>query len=159
MREVNGSTEVREPTSWDTKFFALYSHIAQWSKDKSTKVGAIIVNERNKVVSMGYNGFPIGFDDDVYLRHERPQKYVYTEHAERNAIYSAAELGIQTKGCKMYLCWFPCPDCARAIIQSGISELVCYPVDFTDERWGEGFRKSWEMLMECGVKVTQVIVP
>ena len=138
-------------TTWDKKFFALCEHIATWSKDRSTKVGAVIVNDRNKVISIGYNGFPIGFDDNIGDRHERPQKYQYTEHAERNAIYSAAGLGVSIRGCTMYLCWFPCPDCARAIIQSGISKLVYKDLDFSDERWGEGFKKSWEMLVECGV--------
>lgn len=143
-------------TNWDKKFLDLCKHIATWSKDKSTKVGAVIVNDRNKVISLGYNGFPIGFDDSMDYRHERPQKYDYTEHAERNAIYSAAELGISVRGCTMYLCWFPCPDCARAIIQSGIKTLKYEHVDFEDERWGEGFKKSWEMLNECGVQLVNI---
>ena len=140
-------------TTWDEKFIKLCNLIASWSKDRSTKVGAVIVNGRNKLVSVGYNGFPIGFDDNVDQRHERPQKYEYTEHAERNAIYSAAELGVSVKGCTMYLCWFPCPDCARAIIQSGISKLVCKSFDVQDPKWGDGFLKSKEMLVECGVEL------
>ena len=143
-------------TSWDKKFLDLCDHISTWSKDKSTKVGAVIVNDRNKVISLGYNGFPIRFDDNVSDRHERPQKYSYTEHAERNAIYSAAELGVSVRGCTMYLSRFPCPDCARAIIQSGISTLAYKHIDFSDERWGEGFKKSWEMLVECGVGLKRV---
>lgn len=142
--------------TWDEKFLGLCEHIATWSKDRSTQVGAVIVNNRKKVISLGYNGFPIGFDDDVEERHGRPQKYQYTEHAERNAIYSAAELGVSVKDCTMYLSWFPCPDCARAIIQSGISRLVYKHIDFNDERWGDGFKKSWEMLSECGVTLQKV---
>jgi len=140
-------------SSWDKKFMELALLVSTWSKDKSTKVGCVIVNKRNKVVSLGYNGFPIGFNDEVEYRHERPQKYAYTEHAERNAIYSAAELGVSLSGCTMYLSWFPCPDCARAIIQSGISGIICTANDIDNARWKDGFDKSREMLEECGVNI------
>ena len=138
-------------SNWDSKFVGLANHISTWSKDRSTKVGAVVVNERNKVVSLGYNGFPIGFNDNIDERHNRPQKYDYTEHAERNAIYSAAELGVSLVNCTIYLNWFPCPDCARAVIQSGIKTVVCYRQDMDNPRWKDGFDKSNEMLKECGV--------
>jgi len=136
---------------WDQRFLALTDYIAGWSKDRSTGVAAVIVDSDKRFVGMGYNGFPAGFDDDVDSRHERPVKYQYTEHAERNAIYTAARNGASVEGCTMYLGWFPCSDCARAIIQSGISKLVCCEPDFETPKWGPDFRISHEMLTECGV--------
>ena len=129
----------------------LTKHIASWSKDKSKKCGAVIVDSENRIVSVGYNGFPSGADDTIEERHERPAKYMYTEHAERNAIYNAARIGVTTKGCTMFIMWFPCADCGRSIIQSGISKLVCYAPDFNTPRWGEQFRVSAEMLVESGI--------
>src|SRR5690242_7044614 len=113
-------------TKWDQRFMELAKLIATWSKDRSTKVGCVVVGTDNEVRSIGFNGFPRGVDDDVEERHERPAKYAWTEHAERNAIYSAVRVGISLKGCTMYLPWFPCMDCARALIQSGIAELVAF---------------------------------
>ncbi len=90
-------------------------------------------------------------------RHERPLKYKWAEHAERNAIYSVARNGGPAlKGCKIYVPWFPCVDCSRAIIQAGISALYAYEPDFNDPRWGEDFRISAEMLTEAGVHIVYV---
>ena len=112
--------------SWIDKFIGLCEHIASWSKDPSTQVGAVVANGRNKILSIGYNGFPIGVRDDIPQRFDRPQKYQWTEHAERNAIYSAAEEGISLKGSTLYCNYFPCSDCMRAVIQSGIIEIVYF---------------------------------
>lgn len=128
-------------------------HIAAWSKDRSTKVGAVIVGPDNDVRATGYNGFPRGIDDDIGNRHDRPHKYRWTEHAERNAIYNAARGGVALAGCRMYLPWFPCMDCARAIVQSGLSELVALEPDVTHATWGEDFRYALELLGEAGVTV------
>lgn len=133
----------------------LANHIATWSKDQSTKVGCVITNG-NRVISMGYNGFPSGMRDDDPSRHARPLKYKVTEHAERNAIYTAAHHGISLCCAKMHLPWYPCCDCARAIAQSGISDLVCYRPDFSDARWGEDFKISEVILSESGVEVEYV---
>lgn len=140
-------------TNWDKRFIDLTKHVASWSKDKSIGTCAVIVDDDNRIVSIGYNGFPSGCNDDIQERYERPLKYLYTEHAERNAIYNAARLGISVKGCKMYLMWFPCSDCARAIIQSGIKTLVCYKPNLEDSRWGEHFKVALEMFNECGVEI------
>ena len=77
-----------------------------------------------KIVSTGYNSFPRGIDDNVAERQERPEKYFWFEHAERNAIYNAARIGVSTKGCTMFLtCDIPCADCARGIINAGIIKV------------------------------------
>lgn len=140
-------------TNWDIRFMELARHIAEWSKDRNTKVGAVIVDEDNTILSVGYNGFTRGADDEVGSRHERPAKYMYTEHAERNAIYNAVRSGVALKGSKIYLPWFPCTDCARAIINSGIKTMVATEPDYGMEKWGEMFKVSQEMLNECGVKI------
>jgi len=128
--------------------------ISTWSKDKSRKTAAVIVDGRQCLISIGWNGFPRGIDDDVLARHQRPDKYLWTEHAERNAIYNAAANGNKVGGCRMYLPWYPCADCARAIIQSGIVELLCYEPDWADEKWKEDFMVVREMFKEAGLKVT-----
>lgn len=76
--------------------------------------------------SAGYNGFPRNVNDTIEYRHDRPLKYEFTEHAERNAIYNAARVGVPLSGCTLYLNWWPlpCADCARAVIQSGITSVV-----------------------------------
>lgn len=138
---------------WNKRFIDVAKLAASWSKDRNRKVGAVIVDATNRIVSTGYNGFPSGINDDVDARHERPAKYLFTEHAERNAIYSAVNHGSTTKGCTIILEWFPCADCARGIIQSGLKKVVCSPPDFTDDRWGESFKASDEMFKEAGIIV------
>lgn len=135
--------------SWDKKFMGLANYIAKWSKDPSTKVGAVIVNSDKRVVSLGYNGFPQGVDDSVVERYERPAKYKYTEHSERNAIFSAARLGVSLVGCTIYCNYLPCADCARAIIQSGIVKVV-YEKDATNS--GAADPETLEMFNEAGIE-------
>lgn len=144
-------------TKWDNKFISLASFVKGWSKDKSTQTSAVIIDpENNSILSIGYNGFPRGVDDKPVERYERPLKYKYTEHAERNAIYNAARNGIRLKDTVMYLEWYPCCDCARAIIQSGISEVFCGKPNFNDERWGEDFKITKVLFEESGVIVNYI---
>lgn len=111
--------------SWDTYFVKLARHVATRSKDPSTKIGAVIVDPNNGVISTGYNSLPRGIDDTKPERFERPEKYKWFEHAERNAIYHAALGGRATKGGRIFLsCWVPCTDCARGIINAGITEVI-----------------------------------
>jgi dCMP deaminase len=141
--------------NWTKRFMELTKHIAGWSKDKSIGTCAVIVDDDNRVVSIGYNGFPSGCNDEIQSRYERPEKYLYTEHAERNAVFNAARLGVSTKGCTMYLMWFPCADCARSIIQAGIKKLVCNKPDL-NSHWGDHFKAAIEMLDEAKVEVIYV---
>lgn len=137
--------------NWDKRWFDLVTLVSTWSKDRSTGCGAAIIDDRNVVVSLGWNGFPRGINDDVEVRHERPTKYGWTEHAERNAIYNAAANGHKTVGCTMYLTLFPCADCARAIIQSGIAGIVVVEPDWDDPRWASHFNLADTMLGEGGL--------
>lgn len=137
----------------DVRLFELARHVGGWSKDRSRKVGAVIADKKGGVRAIGYNGFPRGADDTREDRHQRPDKYLWTEHAERNAIYEAARIGVPLEGCMMYVPWFPCMDCARAIVQSGICRLVALQPDTGDERWGGHFSAALELLQEAGVDV------
>jgi dCMP deaminase len=138
---------------WTKRWFDMADHYAEWSKDKSTKVGCVIVGSANQILAAGYNGFPRGIDDNVSARHERPVKYMWTEHAERNAIYNAARTGVSLLGSTMYVPWTPCADCARAIIQAGISDLHTVWDPDAPERWRESFKTAEAMLVEAGVNV------
>jgi len=144
---------------WDSRFIRLAREIASWSKDRSTRVGAVIVAEDKTPSSYGYNGFPRDIDDDAAERHERPDKYDWTEHAERNAIYNAARMGVALKGGTIYVTHIPCTDCARAIIQVGIvrvvADLNCMEGGFAD-RWSEAAATTREMLAEADIPVELV---
>lgn len=145
---------------WDSRYLLLAEHISTWSEDQSTKVGAVIVNPNNRIVSVGYNGFPSGVEDKPE-RHERPAKYLYTEHAERNAIFNARSV---PEGSTLYLNWSlcPCADCTRAIIQSGIKRVVgVYGKPFSGVGKGTHYHTegaSAAMLIEAGVKMDEVDV-
>ncbi len=140
-------------TNWDLKFIELSRHIAEWSKDTNRKVGAVIVDNDNIVISMGYNGFPRGCDETIDSRYERPDKYLFTEHSERNAIYHAARHGVTLKGCSMYVTLFPCADCARGIIQAGMTKLIAPMPDVEHEIWGNHFKAALTMLEESKIEV------
>ncbi len=109
---------------WDERWLCMAELVASWSKDMSRKVGAVIVDDRKVVLSIGYNGFPRGVDDTIEHRHKKGLKYQYTAHAEANAIANAAANGTRLLGSTIYITLPPCADCARLIIQSGISKVV-----------------------------------
>ena len=113
-------------TKWAQRWVAMADLVATWSSDPSTKCGAVIVDdESNTVLAVGYNDLPRGVED-TEDKWERPEKYEWVEHGERNAIYNAARTGVNIKGATMYLNYAVecCTNCARAIIQSGIERVV-----------------------------------
>lgn len=128
---------------WDAYFMAIVKTVASKSKDRSTKVGCVIVGPDHEIRATGFNGFPRGINDDAPSLHERPEKYFWTEHAERNAIYAAARVGVPLDGCIVYLDWYPCMDCARALVQTGIREVVVPKgINLSDGRWAESFART-----------------
>jgi len=141
------------PPPWDTTFMNLARVMSRRSKDRSSQIGAVIIGSRREIVSMGYNGMCRGIDDNVEERHERPEKYKWMEHAERNAVYNAASLGHKVLGCIIYVSGLlPCCDCARAIIQSGMVEVVVESWK-SPERWLDNMKTSISMVFEAGVRV------
>ncbi len=119
-------TKRQDYISWDEYFMGVALLSAKRSKDPNTQVGACIVNDKNKIVGAGYNGLPIGCNDDEFPWSKHGDfletKYPYVCHAELNAILN--NIGMDLKGCKIYTALFPCNECTKAIIQSGISEVI-----------------------------------
>jgi len=140
---------------WVEYFQNLAHNVKLKSKDERTQVGAVIVGKDKEIVSTGYNSFPRGINDEFEKRQERPEKYYWFEHAERNAIYNAARIGVSTKGCTMYLtCGIPCADCCRGIINSGIVRIFCERnMGPSSNIWDDHAERSWEMFDEAGVEV------
>jgi len=140
--------------SWDEYFMGLALLSAERSKDPNSQVGACIVDDNNKIISVGYNGAPIGYDDDKNMTWEREgdfldTKYAYVCHSELNAILNSKA---SVSGCKIYVTLFPCNECAKAIIQSGIKEIIY----LSDKYMGtEGNIASKKMLDVCGIKYTE----
>lgn len=136
--------------TWDEYFMGVAALSAMRSKDPHTQVGACIVSEDNKILSMGYNGFPIGCSDDVFPWEREGEvldtKYLYVTHSELNAILNYR--GGSLEGAKLYVTLFPCNECAKAIIQSGIKTIV-----YDSDRYGEtpGVVASKRMLEAAGV--------
>lgn len=141
--------------NWDEYFMNLAYLVAMKSKDESTHIGAVVVGPDNEVRSLGYNSFPRGINDDVIERQERPEKYYWFEHAERNSIYNATLLGTSLKGCRMYTNGIPCMDCARAIVQAGIKEVIVdeYWDDNNYDIWIENANRTKVLFNESGVKI------
>ncbi len=136
--------------SWDEYFMGIALLSAQRSKDNSSQVGACIVSSENKILSMGYNGMPTGcFDDDMpWERESNDQlntKYMYVCHAELNAILNYG--GASTlKGARIYTTLFPCNECAKAIIQSGISKIIYYCDKYADTDAVKASKRMFDMV-------------
>ena len=151
--------ESRVVPNWDEYFVKMADLVATKSKDRSTQVGAVIVGDGHTVLSMGFNGMPRGVDDSVGERHQRPAKYLYTEHAERNAIFAAAMNGVALKGSTLYLSGggLPCADCGRAIIQAGIKTVISRNKPFEGKGdWEASMRASEAMFLEAGIQTIRL---
>lgn len=136
--------------SWDEYFMGVAILASMRSKDPSTTVGACIVNSDNKIISTGYNGSPTGYNDDE-MPWEREgdfqnTKYAYVCHSELNAILNSPSI---VKGCRVYVTLFPCNECAKAIVQAGIKEVIYLSDKYKDT---DGIKVSKKILDICGVK-------
>lgn len=137
---------------WDLRFLDLAKLVSGWSKDPSTKIGAVITDKDNRVVSIGYNGFPKQLNDDERLD-DRETKYKMIIHGEMNAILFANR---SLDGCTLYTYPFmPCPRCASMIIQTGINRIVSYKN--TNDRWEEEFKLSLSIFKEAGIDYTEYL--
>lgn len=137
---------------WDLRFMDLAKHIAGWSRDPSTKVGAVAVDSRKRLVASGFNGLSRRVEDSQERLHNRTTRYSLTVHAEINMLISAER---SLRGCTVYL-WPmpPCSQCAAAMIQAGISRVVApSPAPDLADRWGESIELAVMAMREAGVKV------
>ena len=139
--------------SWDEYFMGIAMLAARRSKDPNTQVGACIVSQDNIIISTGYNGMPKGCSDDEFPwgREGAETKYPYVVHAELNAILNAN--GRDLRGSRIYVALFPCNECAKAIIQSGVKEVLYLSDKYKDTM---GNFASKRMLSAAGVKFTQL---
>jgi len=155
-------SEILHIPSWDEYFMRHVYLVATKSKDTRTKIGAILVRDK-RVISEGYNGLPQGVDDNLLERYERPEKYFWFEHGERNAIFCCARYGIQSLGTVLYTQGIPCADCARAVIQAGVKEVVIHRQWKTkkatspdaEATWRRSLEKSETMFLEANVNVRE----
>lgn len=142
--------------SFDELFMKMVYLMASKSKDPSTKVGAVLVRD-TRVISTGYNGFPIGVKDSLDRYNQREIKYKFIVHAEHNAILTAARLGINTFDSILYTNGLPCNSCMKSVIQAGIKEIVIH------SHWPEMNHSDWKelnliseiMVKECGINIRQ----
>lgn len=135
---------------WITRYFRIAEQVSMWSKDPSTKVGAIIVGDKGQIISQGYNGFPRGVNDSEERYHNRELKYKLVVHAEMNAILNALYNGSSVVGATLYVHALPvCQECAKAIIQAGISTV--YIDTNISERWKESWQITKTMFSESKV--------
>ena len=145
---------MRKVLNGDEYFMSLAHLSAVRSKDPSTQVGAVIVDSNNRVVGLGYNGFPRGCDDNKFPWEREGEyldtKYAYVVHAELNAILNANKL---IENCRLYVSLFPCNECSKAIIQSGIKEIIYESDKYKDL---DQFKASKKMLEAAGVKLRQL---
>ena len=139
--------------TWDEYFMGVALLAAKRSKDPNTQVGACIVDENNVIISTGYNGLPIGCSDDDFPwnRDGENNKYAYVVHAELNAILNAT--GKSLRGARVYVALFPCNECAKAIIQAGIKEVIY----LSDKYDGTPLNQASKLLLNtAGVRLTQL---
>lgn len=148
-------TQRQDYISWDECFMRMAHVISDRSKDPSTQAGAVVADQHNVVVGMGYNGFPRGVDNGDFPWEREggflDTKYAYVCHAEENAIYNANG---STKQCKIYCTLFPCNECAKSIIQNGITQVI-----FESDKYHnvDAFVAARRMFDAAGVKCTQYV--
>lgn len=149
-------TEIENQYKWDIRFLELAKQISTWSKDPSTKCGAVIVDNNRRVVSIGYNGFAVGVEDEQERYEDRDTKYSIVVHAETNAMLFAQR---ELTGCTLYTYPGPsCSNCASLVIQSGIRRCVApMPTKEQAERWRLSL--SMEQFREAGVKLDTYTEP
>lgn len=133
--------------NWDKRFLDMAKLVSTWSKDPSTQVGAVIVDENNRVISIGFNGLPVGIEDKDDILSNRELKYRMILHAEENAIHFANR---DITGCTIYTYPLPpCIKCSSSIIQRGIKKVVSY--SSSNDRWKNEFDQAKEMYKEVGI--------
>lgn len=148
MSETNYTSD-----TWHGRYIRLAKEVATWSKDPSTKIGAVIIGNKGQIISQGFNGFPRGITDLPERYEDRPTKYKYVVHAEANAIYNAIHNGANTNGATIYVTGLPvCHECAKAIIQTGIAKVVMDTQPY-ETTWKESGELSIAMMQEAGIEI------
>ena len=156
LRMLREEREVKYDLKWDMRFLEQAQLISTWSKDPSSKIGAVIVNDERRILATGYNGFPRGIDDSPERLNNRDEKYPRIIHAEMNALMNALYNGVSVNDSTLYVYGLPvCPACTKCVIQAGIKRVVIpLPVDVKGD-WEKVWKEqSVPMLKESGVQIT-----
>lgn len=137
---------------WDRRYLKLAYEVSQWSRDPSSKIGAVTVGAKGQVLSQGFNGFPRGIADLDTRLNNRETKYKFVVHAEMNAIYNATYNGVSLDGSTLYVYGLPiCSECAKGVIQVGIKRVVM-PQQEMPEKWRDSWLTSMNFFSEAGVE-------
>lgn len=149
-KSFHNKKPIKGDIKWHIRFMDLAKEISLWSKDPSTKIGAIAVRNR-RVIAQGYNGFPANIRDDIDRLKEREVKYKYMIHAEMNMIFNAAKEGVSLQDADVYVWGLPtCSECAKGLIQSGVS-TVFISEECLSERWAKSWEFSKDLYWESGM--------
>ena len=139
-------------SKWDARYMAMADLLSTWSKDPSTGVGAVVVDAEQRVVSVGFNGFPRGCSDAAELLQDREERLRRTIHAEENALLFAR---VALKGCTIYATHHPCARCAAKIAQAGVARVVTrMPSGGFALRWAEDTNTAAEIFAESGIQTS-----
>ena len=138
---------------WDIRYLGLAREVASWSKDPSSKIGAVAIGTKGQVLAQGYNGFPRGIDDSENRLNNRELKYKYVVHAEQNVIYNATYNGVSLDNSTLYVWGLPvCSSCALGVIQVGVKRVIMPDLNYP-EKWMDNFLGgSKDMFDEAGVE-------
>ena len=142
----------KDTVKWDNRYMEMAKQVAAWSKDPSSKIGAVAVDNKGKILTTGYNGFPRGIEDSESRYNDRALKYEIIVHAEMNAIFNATYNGVSLDGSTMYVYGLPCCNkCALGIIQTGVNRVVM-DGNPDDERWKDSWELTKTLFDEANVK-------
>lgn len=141
---------------WDKRFMEMAQLISTWSKDPSSKIGAVAVNDERRILATGYNGFPKGIADTEERLNDKDEKYPRIIHAEMNALMNALYSGVSLKDSTLYVYGLPvCPSCTKCVIQAGVKRVVIPSAKTDKGNWQQVWEEqSAPMLKESGVQIT-----
>lgn len=143
-------------SKWDKRYISLAQEVSTWSKDPSTKIGAVAIGEKGQVLAQGYNGFPRGIIDTDERYYNRDKKYKYVVHAEMNCIYNATYNGVSLQGATIYISGLPvCSECAKGLIQVGVKRVV-YKADAVPKKWADSGADTIELFREAGIEYDRI---
>lgn len=142
---------------WDHRFMRLAKEVSSWSKDPSSQIGSVIVNDERRILGTGYNGFPKTITDDERLRN-REEKYPLIIHSEMNAILNCLRSGIPVQGSTIYVYGLPvCNECCKNLVQAGVTRVVtCIPETVSIDRWRTSIELSEKLFKEANVQTSSI---
>jgi len=149
---MRGTLTLSNKPKWINRYLNLASHIADWSKDPSSKIGAVAIGTKGQILSQGYNGFPRGVNDSPANYNDRDLKLKLVVHAEMNVIYNASYNGVSLDGSTLFVYGLPtCSDCAKGVVQVGIKRVIMPKMDIP-EKWQESWKLTKRIFDEAGVE-------